>query len=355
MSLATFADHAVSKARVSWPTWGLWWADVDSSDPVEASGRVTLNVATTAFSGTVVAGGAFDGRAAYRVVAGAGGVNKPLPKKSYVNDAGITLASVLSDAAREAGETIANVPSTRLGPHYARQEGETFGDLLQRHCAKNWYADIDGTIRIGKRAVTTYDGSAPRVRVDLRGAVVDLAVDSLDGLAPGVQIDGSKPATDLQVDLTPERMTVRVYAGARTTRRLDAITRLIRAAFPSLAYLGTWEYRVVTQSAERLNLQPARVASGMPDLRAVPVRPGVSGVKCKVLPGELVLVCFADGDPSRPQVFAHDHADAPGWMPLEFQIGGPAALPIAYQGSALVAGPFGGVITVGSTLAKVRP
>jgi hypothetical protein len=355
MSLASLSGHTASQARVAWPAWGLWWADVDTPEPVELSGRVALDVAATSFSGTIVAGGAFDGRAAYRLVAGAGGVNKALPKKSYVNDAGVALANVLGDAAREAGEALTGAPSTRLGSHYARKEGETFGDLLQRHCPSGWYADTDGTIRIGTRAATTYDGTALRVRVDPRGAVIDLAVDSLAGLAPGVQVDGSGPASDLQVDLTTDRLTVRVYSASPTTERLEAYADIIRAVFPSLAYLGVWEYRVVTQSAERLNLQPARVASGMPDLRAVPVRPGVSGVKAVVTPGELVLVCFADGDPSRPQVFAHDHADAPGWMPIAFQIGGPAALPVAYQGSAVVAGPFGGTVTLGSTLAKVRP
>lgn len=355
MSLASISDHAVSKARIAWPTWGLWWADLDTPDPADLAGRVALDVAGTAFSGTIVAGGVFDGRAAYRLVAGAGGVSKALPRKSYVNDAGVSLANVLNDAAREAKETLVGAPTTRLGPHYVRKEGETFGDLLQRHYPKNWYADPDGTIKIGQRPATTYTGDAPRVRVDPAGSVVDLAVDSLDGLAPGIQINGSKPATDLQVDLTPDRLTVRVYAGAPTTERLEAYAKIVRAAFPSLAYLGAWEYRVVTQSGERLNLQPARVASGMPDLRSVPVRPGVSGFKARVMLGELVLVCFADGDPSRPQVFAHDAAGSPGWMPLSIEVGDGATLPVAYQGSAVVAGPFGGVVTVGSTLAKVRP
>lgn len=354
MSLVSVADHPVSQARVAWPTWGLWWADLNTPNPAELSGRVPLNVAGTAFSGTIVSGGVFDGAAAYRLVAGAGGVNKPLPKKSYVNDAGVALANVLNDAAREAGETLAGVPGTRLGPHYVRKDGETFGDLLQRHAPQNWYADPDGTIRIGKRAPTVYAGDAPRVRVDPAGSVIDLAVDSLDGLAPGVQIDDATPATDLQIDLTPERLTVRVYSGRRSSRQLSALTQIIRAVFPSLAYLGVWGYRVITQSGERLNLQPARVASGMPDLRSVPVRPGVAGAKSRVMLGELVLVCFEDGDPSRPQVFAHDAADSAGWMPLSIEFG-TVALPVAYQGSAVVAGPFGGVVTLGSTLAKVRP
>jgi hypothetical protein len=355
MSLASVSGHALSAARVAWPAWGLWWFDLDTPDPAELNGRVPVDVAGTTFSGTIVAGGVYDGRAGYRIVAGAGGVNKPLPRKSYVNDAGVALALVLRDAAREAGETLADVPNVRLGPHYARQEGETFGDLLQRHCAANWYADADGTIRVGKRAATTYSGDAPRVRVSPRGGVVDLAVDSLDGLAPGVQVDGSKPATDLQIDLSPTRLTVRVYSGPRTSRRLDAYRRIMRALFPSLVYAGAWEYRVVTQSGERLNLQPARVASGMPDLRNVPVRPGVAGVKAQVFLGELVLVCFADCDPSRPQVFAHDAADSPAWVPLSFQIGGPIGMPVAYQTATVQAGPYAGIITQGSTLAKVSP
>lgn len=356
MTLATLSGLSATRATVAWPTWGRWWADVDCAEPAALSGRQVLTIAGTDFSGTVVAGGENAGRSAFRLVAGAGGFAKSLPRRGYVNDAGVSLAQVLGDAAREAGETLVTSGlTTRLGPHYTRREGETFGDLLERHAPRAWYADPDGTIRLGTRTATAYDGTAPRVRTDPRAGVVDLAVDSLEGLAPGVQVDGHAPATDLEIDLTPERLTVRVYYAPGVTRRLQAWRALMRAAFPSLAYLGVWEYRVVTQTLERLNIQPARVASGMPNLANVPVRPGVSGFKALVTPGELVLVCFADGDPSRPQVFAHGAADAPGWQPISLDVGGPGALPIAYQGATVQAGPFAGVITLGSTLAKVRP
>lgn len=355
MSLVTLNDHAVSRASLAWPAWGLWWAGVDLTDPVELTGRVSLTVGGTAFSGTVVSGGVFNGRASYRIVAGAGGVSKALPRKGYINDAGVMVSNVLTDAARSAGESLIGAPSTRLGPHYARQDKETLGDLLQRHAAQAWYGATDGAIVLGKYPALEYAGAAPRTRVDLAGGVIDLATDSLDGLAPGVRVDGAAPATDLQIDLTSERLTVRVYFAPRTTRRLEAYRKIIRAAFPSLAYLGVWEYRVVTQSDERLNLQPMRVASRMPDLRGVPVRPGCAGYKSLVQPGELVLVCFADGDPSRPCVFAHDAADSPGWMPITAQFGGPAAFPVAYQNSPVIAGPFGGTVVLGSTLLRVRP
>jgi hypothetical protein len=81
------------------------------------------------------------------------------------------------------------------------------------------------------------------------------------------------------------------------------------------------------------------------------MRPSVPGWKATALPGSLVLVTFADRDPSRPQIIGHDHPDSPGWFPLsvEFGIG---ALPIAIQGSPVVAGPFAGTVVAGSARLK---
>jgi hypothetical protein len=322
MSLATLAGSAVSSAGIAWPAWGLWWADVHLTEAVELEGSQTLAVAGVEFTGTVIAGGVLEGRASYRMVAGAGGVAKPLTSKGYVNDAGVMLATVLADAAREAGEALDTAGLvTRLGPHYARREGDTLGDLLQRHFPGGWYADTDGTIKIGTRSSTTYDGSAPRVRVGVR--VIELAVDSLDGLAPGVRVDDQGPATDLQIDLTPKRLTVKVYAAQLLTRRLRAFQRITRAMFPALTYAGAWEYRVISASGGRANLQPVRVGSGMPNLRNVVIRQGVYGLIDTIPPGELVLVVFADNDPSRPQVITRGSSTDPTWIPTLL------ALPVA--------------------------
>ena len=67
MSLATLADSTATALTIHWPAWGLWWAEVAISDPAELSGVQTLTVAGEAFSGAVVSGGAFNGRAAYRL------------------------------------------------------------------------------------------------------------------------------------------------------------------------------------------------------------------------------------------------------------------------------------------------
>jgi hypothetical protein len=221
---------------------------------------------------------------------------------------------------------------------------------------KAWYVDFDGVTQFGARATVAYAGDGARTRIDPAGEIVEVATEEIGALEPGVTIDGSAPATDVEYIVDPKRLTVRVYAGARKNRRLDALSRTIEALFPDMRYRGVFEFRVVTQTGDRFNLQPARVASGFSDLPGVPTR-GPAGVRATVLPGELVLVAFADADPSRPNIIAHDAPDAPGWMPLSLELGGPGALPIAYVGSVVQVNPATGTGTVltGSSIGKVIP
>ncbi len=354
MSLATLNGFTASRVRCPVPAWGLWWADVDLTEPEAVTGAAALVLAGQTFTGAVISGSAVHGRAAYHIVGGAGGWGKALPARAYQDDGGVRLRTVLGDAAREVGETIADVPNTFLGPHYARPAARAY-ELLNLLAPKNWYVDFAGVTRIGQRPTSAYTGDAPRVRVDPITATIDLAIDSLDGLVPGVTVDGSAPATDVEFNLTTDRLTASVMAGAAgPSERLQLWADLLAALDPRARYRGCYEYRVVTQSLERLNLQPVRVSAAMPDLANVPVRLA-PGIKAKHLLGSLVVVAFADADPSRPFVFAGDAADAPGWMPIEIDLGGPGALPIAYQTSPVQAGPFSGTVVLGSTLAKVRP
>lgn len=346
MSLATFNGNSAPRVRVQVPAWGCWWAGIDLAEPVEVSGAAVLELASTPLACTVLSGGVADGRAAYRAVSGAGGWGKAITKKSYNDDSGVALSKVLGDVARDVGETIADVPTTRLGPHYARPAGYAY-EVLNLLAPKNWYVDFAGVTRIGKRPTVAYTGGAPRVRNSPALGVIDLAVDTLDGIAPGMTIDGSLPATDVEIDLTPERLTARVYAGDRAgaldSQRLEAIAQVIAALDPRARYRGSYEYRVVTLAGNRLNLQPVRIASGLDDLAAVPVR-GPAGVSATVMLGETVVVTFLDADPSRPCVIAHDERDAPGWMPLFVELGATGLLPVACMTDPVQAGPFSGTI-----------
>jgi hypothetical protein len=311
-----------SRARVQIPAFGLPFFDVECTEPTTLAGDTTLTIGGLSHACAVYSGGVAEGKSRYRLVAGAGGWGLLLPGPdgqgaAYNDDAGVKLSSVLTDAAKECGETLGTLPTTRLGPHFARPVMYAY-ELLNYLAPRGWYIDAAGVTQIGARPPGTYVGDATAVRVDHAVGVVELALDALDAsLVPGVSItlpDGTATpaATDVEYEVTPDRLTCRVYW---RPQRADKWVALFNACFPWLRWVGTFEYRVVTQEGERLNLQPARVATGMPDLARVPVRPGVSGFKSQVKLGELVLVEFADRDGSRPQVTNHDHADSPGWIP----------------------------------------
>lgn len=358
MSLATINGLPVSALRLQVPSFGAWWIDLDSTAGEALTGLVEVAIGSDTLQCAIASGGAESGRSRYRVVGGKGKWATVLPRKPYLDDAGVKVSKVLEDLAREAGETLAGpLPSTRQGPHYARAE-DVAADTLNLLAPQNWYVDFAGATHIGQRPVTEYEGAAPATRIDQATQVVEFPVDSIAGLLPGVRIGGGTPATDIEFELTGSRLTARVYTGSPRRGRIKALYDIVRSLFPHLRYLGVWEYRVLAQQGERLTLMPVRTATGMPALRAVPVRPGLPGCKGAVLPGELVLVTFADPNlgPSRPQVFAHDSAGSPGWLStVGVDIGGPGALPVAYQGSLVQAGPFAGVVTLGSTFGKVRP
>lgn len=320
MSLATLEGVTVTRANVQVPAWGLWWAGVDLDDDRTLSGRVTLQLADVSLSGTIVSGGTHNGRAYYRIVGGAGGWGREVPAKSYNDDAGVRVSTLLTDLARAAGEQVTDIPSTRVGPHFARSKAGAYL-TLNGLAPRNWHVDFAGVTRIGLRPTAAFAGSEPRTRVDPAGSIVEIAAERIASLVPGVTIDGSQPATDVEYELDSTRLTVRVYAGRTLARRLAAYAKLLEGLDPWRRYRGVFEFRVVTQSGHRLNLQPVRVASEMPDLANVPVRPGASGLRATVALGERVLVSFIDGDPSRPCVTSHEEPGSPGWNPQLIELG----------------------------------
>lgn len=323
----TLGTEPVMTGRVSIPGYGMPWIDTTLTEPATLTGAQVFTLGGVTMNATVVAGGPYQGRARYRLVGGAGGWGKSVAAKAYNDDAGVKVSKLAQDLASACGETLGTLPTTRRGPHYARDAKAAFL-TLNEIAPRAWYVDLDGVTKFGERPTATYTGDGTVVRVDQAARFVELALDALDtSLVPGVQVVTPEfttpPATDVEWSIDAKRLTCRAYWGAPVReRRLDALAQIVEGLFPWLRYVGTFEYRVVTQEGERLNLQVVRSSTGMPDLARVPVRPGISGWRQDVTPGELVLVTFADRDPSRPQVVNHDHADSEGWIPTLIEFGG---------------------------------
>jgi hypothetical protein len=344
--------HACTAGVLTIPGVGLWYAALDVADEVELSGAVTLTVLDTTWSGFVIAGGVVDGRSRYRVVAGAGGWGKDLPSRAYANDAGLTIARLVADAASEAGESApSGAPTTALGPHFVRPALPA-SFALNQLAPRAWYARADGVVAFGARPALPAS-LLPVVERNPAARVVTLALtDSAAGLLPGIATEYGT-AADVEIELGADRSRARLYAApAAASRRAEALARLLAAHDPGARFRGVYEYRVVTQSGERLNLQPVRSRASLPDLARVPVRAGAPGVKALHAPGSQVLVAFIDNDPSRPAVVGFDSPEQPGWMPLQLELGGPVTLGVARMTDPVQAGPFAGVITLASTRIK---
>lgn len=335
---ATLNGHNVTDARLSIPAWGASYHDVALDQEVTLSGSVTLTVADLTITGTVLSGGPGVGRSFFRIVAGAGGWGKTIASKAYQNDAGVKLATVLNDAAQAVGETIDQTTldqSARLGSFYVRPEGPAC-TVLNLESAQAWYVGEDGVTRIGARPASTLTGTATRVtQQDQARGTLTLASDTIAGILPGIVVDGLT-AVDVEHEISIKgglRTKLWGKQATGTSRRLSAWKALIDQLLPQLPYLGCYEYRVVTQNSNRLNLQPVKVSTGMPDLANVMMRPGVAGANMQPALGSRVLVGFVNADPAFPVVLAFEDPDGSGFMPLTLTFEASTAIALLTGGS----------------------
>lgn len=325
MATATLNSNTVTDARVDIPKWGVWYAEVTLDREVTITGAVTLVIADLALKGTVMSGGPEKGRSRYRIAGGKGGWGKTLKENAYANDAGVKTSTLLIDVASAAGEDLDTSTLDRAiaGSHTARPRGRA-SQVLHRNAPQNWYVGEDGVTRIGSRAVKDYNGTAARVQPASKayGSVV-LAADSIATLVPGARVDGIE-AVDVKHEISAAsglRTTIYgKHSDSETTRRIAAYKAIIDALDPNRAFGAVYEYRVVTLSSKRVNLQPVLVSTGMPDLQRVPYRPGVSGAYSEVLPGARVVVGFLNRNAAQPVVLAVEDPDGEGFTPLNTKL-----------------------------------
>lgn len=339
-AIATLNRKRVTDARVQVPAWGLWFAEVSIDGESSMQGAASLVIADLTLKGTILSGGAEKGRSHFRIVGGAGGWGKSIPKKSYANDAGVKLVNVLRDAASSVGETLdpSTDSSTRVGSAFVRPEGPA-SRVLELLRPSGWYVGEDGITHIGARPAKALNTKAARVvPIDRARGTVTIASETIAALTPGVVVDELE-AVDVEHKISEEGLRTTLFGklGARTSRELSALRTLLDQLEPNLRFASVREYRVQAMVGNRLNLAPVRVSTGFPELKLVPVRPGVAGAKCLVSPGMRVLVAFIDADPSRPTVVGFEDADGQGFAPISISFGN-GFRPVAAFGD--MAGPF---------------
>lgn len=360
----------VTKVTVLTPWSGPWSADVElpvaPDGGAAPSGAAVIAVGDAGtLTGTIDprASGASAGRARLRIIAGGGGWERVVPPKPYRNDGGLTTTAVLSTTAAEVGERVVETFPSRLGTAYVRAAGPASRVLS----GLPWYVDALGITRVGPRVASPAGADVRVLDYDPRTGIAELAT-TTTLITPGTLLVDERFGTvkirDVQQTFSSSGARAQAWCipvgaspspdelpGARLVTVLGAIAR----EACGVAHLRTYRYRVLSQVAERLELQKVDVDAPMPNLRLVDMVPGLAGAHMKVAPGAIVHVEFVGGDPTSPVVRGFE--DGPDPLELAVQ----AVLlrlnngvrGAARMGDAVVAGPFAGTITTGSLTVKI--
>lgn len=190
----------VVTGRVTIPFVGLWHADVrldtTTTLPDSPLGCI-LKVAGLTLVGTKFRAADYQGSLRSRIVGGAGGWLTALSKKFYKLDAGVMASLVLTDAARELGESVVLDTDRNLGKRWTRIAMTRGSRILRQVVGDDWYVSPDGVTHTGARS-----GSAIMSNYDVLNA---------DGALGHFVI-----ASDTPADFAPARIFATPTLGPRT-------------------------------------------------------------------------------------------------------------------------------------------
>lgn len=319
---------AATSAFLHVPQRGLWTVDLDLAEDLAFSGRVTVRVGELELVGTVDGdrSGFYRSGALVRVVAGAGGWERPAPRRHWHADQGVKRSTVLQDTARVQGETLeldAGVDGV-IGVDFLRQDKD--GDerpipaslVFARTGAPVWWVDYAGVTHVARVRPPAARGDVELLDYDVRAGVAELADVAPVQVGSTLVIDGVEHVVrELRVHATAQRTRTRVQLVDVVANRLyDAIATIARQV-QAERIGGLTRYRVFQMSVHRVELQVVDKTLGLPDALPVSMWPGLAGVWARLQPGAVVLVEFIEGSATRPIVTHFEPREGAGFLPIE--------------------------------------
>lgn len=320
MSAPTINGLLLTSAAITLPRWGIWTADVEVSVGNQLSGQVQLDVGGLQLTGTIKDGAPYREVGWYRIEGGAGGWRKTIPAKHYRREAGVKLANVVQDAARECGETVGTVPPTLVGPAFCRLEAEAASALADL-APEAWYVDEAGVTQFGARAAAAFAAEYTLLLSAPDRRFVTVSAEDISKLVPGAIIEGLE-ASSVRHELTTKGLRSHVFGTYAdvTDRIAGAFKRLIQALLGRHTdFHRLLEYRVTKVSAGYLDLQPAHASMKLPIMANVQTWGGMGAGGDPTI-GSTCLVGFVNGDPCRPAVLHYEGEAGGAWKPSEVRI-----------------------------------
>lgn len=303
MSTITINGERVVSGSITFPHCRVWTADVLLAGAATLGAAATIVVGDLTCTGTIVRQGSFAGSPSARIVGGKAGWRKVLPAKGYSHRAGVKLSTVVSDAARETGETVVVSADRTIGNHYVR-EGAQAERVLHTLLNGEWYVTPDGVTRTAARDASRI--ATPFTVESWSGArgQFEIATEAIAQWQPGRTFTASN-VPDVQeigsVTITVDnsgKLRLTVLNGDGDRLRGD-LRNIVRSEVPSLTYAGVWEYTIVSGDDETVDV--TSTDPRMPSITNVPMRPGLMGEVVTPTPGSKCRIMFVNSSPMRPE------------------------------------------------------
>ena len=171
---ASWSGRRVLSAYVSIPYYGAPAADIILGTDETIAERGTFVLGPMTMVCAVTRQGVLAGSRGAGLVGGYGGWRQTVGPLGYANAAGVRLATVLGDVARECGETVTGFDtSATVGLHYTRPSAQAVR-VLRDVGGALWWVGLDGVTYLSARAtgpitspfaVESRDGANGRLRV----------------------------------------------------------------------------------------------------------------------------------------------------------------------------------------------
>lgn len=314
--MATANGSTLLSASISMPAVGAWHTEIVVDSASALSGAVTLDIDGVQFSGTVIRGGTNGGRSLAKLVGGNGGLSTELPVRNYVAPA--TLALVIGDILREAGETLSTTADAALLAtvltRWERSAGPASHSLvaLLDAIGATWRVLADGTVWIGTQSWPTQEIEHALIDEDWSSGILLIAPLKPE-LRPAVTFRGQR-LDEVAHNFMPE--------GLRTEARLVSLNSMLNRFLGHLRrqidYSRSYAARVVNQNADgTLQVLPDDAKFKGAGLDRAPMRFGIPGVTVMILPGARCWVAFEGGDPALPYVHSFEQGSAALSLQLE--------------------------------------
>jgi hypothetical protein len=321
MALVTIASHSTTASVISGdimrPLVGVWSADLVIDQPDGSGFDPGSSVTITSENGYSLSGtidpsrqGSFLDAIHIRVIGGAGGiVNKPATAKAYMQP-GAFVRDVLNGLCNDSGEKL----SSTIDPSFLANNlqawsvlgGNTVGRSLRALLdiaapTFNWRILADGTLWMGSETwsqdTTTYD----ILYQDPADSSFHIGSES-PFISPGINLADVGNVSRVHDTIADGKMRSQVWIDIPGTDRgiNDATQRIAKQAFPLVDYLGFYDAKVVSQSADGATVDIQPNDSRLAGMQRIPLRLGLPGCTVKFSPGAIVRLGWDRGNPELP-------------------------------------------------------